>query len=169
MTAGRVPDECSISGSPQDFCRIWCKSRRAVVVRPIFLYWDVSLINVPSWRVALLVGSGCLCWSSFPLAPLKVEASDGQPHQMHPSSTTKKGHMLNFLKHKIHIIPSKQILHSHISLMHIEETPSSLNHPLLLPSPPPPVPHHPHTPKESLPAFQLHTVWHLFVMMCKTW
>ena len=40
--AGRVPDEGYAGGSPQDFCRIWCKTRRTVAVQPIFLYWDVG-------------------------------------------------------------------------------------------------------------------------------
>ena len=43
MSKGWALQECLFGQRPPDFCRIWCKSRRAPIRRSIFLYWDGTL------------------------------------------------------------------------------------------------------------------------------
>ena len=47
MSPGWALQECLFGRPPPDFCRIWCKTRRTVIRRSIFLYCDVA-INPPS-------------------------------------------------------------------------------------------------------------------------
>ena len=42
MTWGWALQECLFGRPPPDFCRIWCKTRRTVIGRSIFLYCDVG-------------------------------------------------------------------------------------------------------------------------------
>ena len=45
ISKGWALQECLFWRRPPDFCRIWCKSRRAAIWRSIFLYWDGTLIG----------------------------------------------------------------------------------------------------------------------------
>ena len=64
-----MPDECSIGGSPQDFCRLRHKTSGAVAVRPILLNCDISfkygidirhiLLPLPSSSVSDLLETCC--------------------------------------------------------------------------------------------------------------
>ena len=50
MTWGWALQECLFGRPPHDFCRIWCKTRRTVIGRSIFLYCDVDLSNIRTTR-----------------------------------------------------------------------------------------------------------------------
>ena len=43
MSPGWALQECLLGQPPPDFCRIWCKTRRTVIRRSIFLYCDVAI------------------------------------------------------------------------------------------------------------------------------
>ena len=43
MSEGWALQECLFGRRPPDFCRIWCKTRRTVIGRSIFLYCDVAI------------------------------------------------------------------------------------------------------------------------------
>ena len=42
MSKGWALQECLFGWPPPDFCRIWCKTRRTVIGRSIFLYCDIG-------------------------------------------------------------------------------------------------------------------------------
>ena len=46
MSKGWALQECLFGRRQPDFCRIWCKTRRAAIRRSIFLYWDVGLNHI---------------------------------------------------------------------------------------------------------------------------
>ena len=44
MSPGWALQECLFGRPPPDFCRIWCKTRRPVIRRSIFIYCDVAFM-----------------------------------------------------------------------------------------------------------------------------